>query len=136
MENTAPATHGPAGTRIVAAGIDWDLVKVTRSFALQALERLASPGAVVVDPHPAEPMLYFFVQPGSTRDWNVIHSEALSEAAHIALPDETKLLPPGPYWLRLPESGGWLTDVNALRAALEVVVGPRPNMLPDTDPRP
>ncbi|WP_159399504.1 hypothetical protein [Streptomyces alboflavus] len=126
MDHTT-STRGPAGTRIVAAGIDWDAVKVTRSFALQALERLVSPGAVAVDPHPAEPVLYFLVPPGSTAGWSVIHSEALSETTHITLPHDGKLLPPGPYWLRPPGRGSLLTDVDALRAALETVVGPRPD---------
>lgn len=122
----APYVRGPEGTRIVAAGVDWDAVKVVRSFGLQALDRIGEPGAVVVDPNAAEPVLYFLVRPGSTEGWEVPQSTALSITNHVTLPPCYRVTPPGPYWLTPPAEGRLHTNVNALRAALEAVTGPRP----------
>jgi hypothetical protein len=121
---TQPLTR-TAGPRLTAAGIDWDAVKVPRFYALQALKRLASPGAIAVDPVRARPVLYFFVPAGSTVGWDVQHSDALGTATHVVLPPATKELPPGPYWL-IPPKGGQvqLTRIDALRAAIEDAIAP------------
>lgn len=129
----APYVRGPAGTRIVAAGVDWDAVKVVRSFGLQALERISDPGAVVVDPNAAAPSLYFFVRPGSTEGWDVPQSTALSVTNHVTLPPTYRATPPGPYWLTPPTEGRLHTSTNLLRAALETVTGPRPVWTPKTE---
>lgn len=113
------------GISIVAAGVHWDAVKVTRSFALEALEHLPVHGAVAVDPTPAGPYLYFLVPPRSTGGWDVPQSTALSETAHVALPPPDRVAPPGPYWLTPPGHRPGLTRTDALRVALEAVVGPR-----------
>lgn len=110
----------------MAAGIDWDAVKVVRSFGLQALDRIREPGAVVVDPNAAAPALYFFVRPGATEGWDVPQSTALSITNHVTLPPSYRVKPPGPYWLTPPAEGRLHTNVNTLRTALEAVTGPRP----------
>lgn len=121
---THGALPGIAGTRLAPAGVDWDAVKVGRFYALQALGRMTSPGAVAVDPAPAEPALYFFVPAGSTTGWDVQQSTALGVATHVVLPPDTKELPPGPYWLIRPRAGRvQLTRVDELRAALNAVTG-------------
>jgi hypothetical protein len=111
-----------AGMRLAQAGVEWDAVKVGRFYALQALERIANPGAVAVDPAPPEPALYFFVQVGSAVGWDVPESTGLSLNAHVVLPPDDKGAPPGPYWLIPPSHG--LTQAAGLRKALEEVTMP------------
>lgn len=106
-----------SGMRIAAAGVAWDVVKVRRYLAVRAIERIADPGAVAVDPTPAEPALYFFVPAGSAVDWEVPRTRALGVDAHVVLPPDRKVAPPGPYWLIAPERG--LTPTATLRQALE-----------------
>ncbi|TGB13882.1 hypothetical protein E2651_07670 [Streptomyces sp. MZ04] len=115
---------------MVAAGVDWDAIKVVRSFGLQALDRIAEPGAVVVDPSAAAPAVYFFVRPGTTDGWNVAQSTALSVTNHVTLPPESRVMPPGPYWLTSPADGRLHTDTATVRAALERVTGSRPSWNP------
>lgn len=114
------------GTRLTPAGVHWDAIKVGRFYALQALKRLGAPGAVAVDPWPAEPVLYFFVSPGATVGWDIPQSTALGTATHVVLPPSTKERPPGPYWLIPPRNGCiQLTGLDELREALVVGDGPR-----------
>ncbi|MFF4602601.1 hypothetical protein ACFY12_07580 [Streptomyces sp. NPDC001339] len=125
MKETAPSLPGPPGARLVSAGIDWDAVKVVRFFGLQAIERLQRPGAVAVDPAPAEPALYFFV-PVGTAAWSLPQVSTLGAATHIILPPARCQAPPGPYWLVPPADGCLpLTDATALYQALAAVLGPR-----------
>lgn len=121
-------TRGPAPTqpsagtaRLTRAGIDWDAVMVSRFYALQALERLARPGSVTVDPR-REPVLYFFVPAGTTDGWDLPQSTAFSTATYVMLPPATKGAQPGPYWL-LPPLDGLIqhTGTAALQAALTAV---------------
>jgi len=119
-----------AGTRIVAAGRDWDAVRMPRFIGLQTLNALkAPPGAIAVEPGARS--LYFFVPPGTTRTWHLPQSTALGETNHVVLPPDGKELPPGPYWLISPLRGRLHTDTDALHTALEIVLGPRS---PDADP--
>lgn len=128
----APSLPGVAGTRLTAAGIDWDAVKVSRFHALQALERLDQPGSVAVDPAAGQPVLYFFVPPGTTCGWDIPHSTALSTATHVVLPPSFRDAPPGPYWLIPPERGVIQhTRTGALRLALAAgLLSPRTEPMP------
>ncbi|MFJ9752604.1 hypothetical protein [Streptomyces chartreusis] len=113
-----------ADMRLAQAGVDWDAIKVGRFYALQALERIGYPGAVAVDPAPAEPVLYFFVRAGSALGWEVPESTGLGLNVHVVLPPDDKEAPPGPYWLIPPSNG--LTQVTALRKALKEVTAGGP----------
>ncbi|MEV5941068.1 hypothetical protein [Streptomyces sp. NPDC051994] len=121
-------TRGPApsqpstGARLAQAGVDWDAVAVNRFYALQALERLARPGSVAVDPRAQQPVLYFFVPAGTTDGWGVPESTAFSTATYVMLPAAGKGAQPGAYWL-VPPVGGLIqhTETTALRLALEAV---------------
>ncbi|MEU4827732.1 hypothetical protein AB0H37_38210 [Actinomadura sp. NPDC023710] len=108
-----------AGMWLAPAGVRWDAVKVARHLAVRALELIAKPGAVAVDPAPSEPVLYFFVPPGSAATWDVPETTALGHSAHVVLPPEHKEAPPGPYWLIAQPNG--LTPVALLRQALMAV---------------
>ncbi|MFG1667650.1 hypothetical protein [Streptomyces sp. Y7] len=106
-----------AGLRLAPAGVEWDAVKVQRHLGVRAIELIAQPGAVAVDPARREPMLYFFVPAGSTALWDVPQTTALGADAHVVLPPDHKEGPPGPYWL-IPHQHG-LTPADVLRQALE-----------------
>lgn len=108
------------GTRLTAAGVTWDAIRVTRFYGLRALAFLDDPGSVAVDPSPADAALIFFVPPGSTAEWNVPQSAAFGSATHLEIPAGDKDRPPGPYWLIKPRSGWRIhhIPVQRLRAAL------------------
>lgn len=117
MISDAVEMMSACGMRLAAAGVVWDVIKVPRYLAVRAIERIVEPGAVAVDPSPAEPALYFFVPAGSAADWDVRQTIALGLDSHVVLPPDHKEVPPGPYWLISPERG--LTPTSALRLALE-----------------
>ncbi|SHI11789.1 hypothetical protein [Streptomyces sp. 3214.6] len=119
MINDAAQLLSAAGMRLAPAGVEWDAVKVGRHLAVRAIEQIATPGAVAVDPAPSEPMLYFFVPPGSAADWDVPETTALGRNSHVVLPPSHKEEPPGPYWLLAQRHG--LTRTAILRQALEAV---------------
>ena len=120
------------GTRIAAAGVAWDVVKVRRHLAVRAIERIPEPGAVAVDPWPVEPALYFFVPAGSTSAWDVPETMALGLDSHVVLPPDSKEAPPGPYWLISPRRG--LTSTSELRQALTYVVNCAPEQRDQLSP--
>ncbi|MFR0367543.1 hypothetical protein [Streptomyces sp. MCC20] len=105
------------GTSAVYEG-DIDVIRVCRFLALQALEGLAAPGAVTVDPFPAAPALFFLVPAGAAVGWRLPDTTACGPSK-VVLPPDGKEAPPGPYWL-IGRSHG-LTSAVALRAALEAV---------------
>jgi hypothetical protein len=87
---------------------DWPVVRVTRFYGLQALDRLRTPGTVVVDPDPACPAVVFFVHAGDA--W---------PPAAFTPPPADQLTPPGAYWLLPPTRGRIvLTDTADLQQAL------------------
>ncbi|GAB2880680.1 hypothetical protein GCM10027074_56180 [Streptomyces deserti] len=106
-----------AGMRLASAGVQWDAVKVGRRLGLRAIERIAEPGAVAVDPHAAEPVPYFFVPAGSVAHWDVPQTTTLGPDAHVVLPPDRKETTPGPYWLISQQRG--LIPTAVLREALE-----------------
>jgi hypothetical protein len=109
------------GPRLPAAAEgDADVITVCRFLALQALERLAAPGAVTVDPYPSAPSLSFLVPAGATVCWRLPHTTACGSSVRVPLPPDGKEAPPGPYWL-IGRSQG-LTSAHALRAALEAAM--------------
>jgi hypothetical protein len=124
MISDAVGMMSASGMRLAAAGVAWDVVRVRRYLAVRAIERIADPGAVAVDPTPAEPVLYFFVPAGSAAGWEVPRSRALGVDAHVVLPPDHKAAPPGPYWLIAPERG--LTPADTLRQALEQTMNRSP----------
>ncbi|WP_406723434.1 DUF6415 family natural product biosynthesis protein [Streptomyces sp. GD-15H] len=116
--------------RLVQTGVRWDVVKMRRFLGLQAIEHIEQPGAVAVDPHSPEPMLYFFVPAGTLANWNVPDTTALNSTectTHVVLPPGHREAPPGPYWLLSPSCG--LTPIATLRRALEMALH-----RPDTHP--
>ncbi|WP_405987228.1 hypothetical protein [Streptomyces sp. NBC_00872] len=97
-----------------------DVVRVARFYALQALEQIAAPGAIAVEPEPSAPALLFLVPPGSGCDWDVPTTTVLTEGQFV-LPPEERRSPPGVFWLIPPSHGQLHTDVRHLRRALQAV---------------
>jgi hypothetical protein len=128
MTDSATPILGAANTLLTAAGDDWDVVKIGRFVGLQALNRIGSPGAVAVDPAPAEPALYFFIPAGSVQDWDVPQTRALGATAWVVLPPAERTSPPGPYWLVAPERG--LTPTAVLRCAVQAALSHRSGSMP------
>jgi hypothetical protein len=134
--NDPAAVEISAGMLLAQAGVTWDVVKVRRFLGLQAIEHIAQPGAVAVDPHPPEPMLYFFVPAGTLADWDLPDTTPLNSTectTHVVLPPRHREAPPGPYWLLLPSRG--LTATAALHHALDIALhrhGTRPLIRIDT----
>ncbi|MGC5401720.1 hypothetical protein ACPXCP_39025 [Streptomyces sp. DT20] len=128
--NTTSSTEnnriaGPDGIRLVAAGKDWDAVRVSRFLGLQVLERLGSAaGPVLVDP--VARTMYFLVPAGSTCTWDVPQTQPLGETAHVVVPPQARQSPPGLFWL--VSSQRPLASAAALRQALLDVQGPRPTL--------
>lgn len=110
---------GPFGTVVAPAGIEWDAIKVPRFAGLQALKGL-KPGSVLVDPTPSEPVVYFFVAPGTAAAWHAPQSTALGAMTSVVLPPRSWQAPPGPYWLIPPaaDQAIRLTARDALHKAL------------------
>lgn len=97
-------TAGPMGTHILPAGVEWDAVRVPRYLGLAALDQFpSSPGPVIVDPQSRT--LYFFVPKGSTDSWSLPQITPLRESQFLVVPPETRISPPGPYWLVEPGPG-------------------------------
>ncbi|MET8826129.1 hypothetical protein ABZX40_13735 [Streptomyces sp. NPDC004610] len=74
-------------------------------------------GAVVEDPRSA--VLYFFVPTESAQAWEMESTRVLSLGSSVTIPPHRRTEGPGPHWRMCPGDDGWLTEPNALRAALE-----------------
>lgn len=113
-----------AGCELLPAGRDWDAVRVPRSVGLAAVTILGvRSGAVIEDPR--EPCLYWFIAAGSAGEWAVDNTQLLQAGAFLSVPPARRTDGPGPYWRICPGDTDWLTDVGALRAAVEDALGPR-----------
>ncbi|MFI6764964.1 hypothetical protein [Streptomyces sp. NPDC050355] len=111
------------GCELRAAGIDWDAVRVPRSIGIRALAILGTrSGAVIEDPY--EPAVYWFVREGATTGWDVPETRPLSVTQHLVVPPPHRIEGPGPHWRIRLTDGRLITDVRALRRAIEVAVAP------------
>ncbi|WP_406482524.1 hypothetical protein [Streptomyces sp. NBC_01615] len=111
-----------AEMRLALAGIDWDVIKVSRFLGLRAIENMSDPGAITVDLYPAAPSLYFFVPVGAAAGWRMPQTMAFGRGMTVLLPPDHKEAPPGPFWL-IQRSHG-LTQAAELRRELEAARGP------------
>ncbi|MEU4171039.1 hypothetical protein AB0F46_29685 [Streptomyces sp. NPDC026665] len=106
-----------AGCTLRDAGKDWDAIRVTRSTGLSVIEILGTRcGAVVEDPLTTS--LYFFVAPGVAAAWDVDTTRPLGSGSSVTIPPDRRTQGPGPHWRMCPGEDRWLTDADALRAAL------------------
>ncbi|TXL91567.1 hypothetical protein [Streptomyces sp. IB2014 016-6] len=102
---------------------DWDAIRVPRFLGLTALDILGSRCGAVVD-DPTEMALYWLIPAGSGTGWDVGTTRLDTE--RLTIPPRRRTRGPGPHWRMCPGEDRWLTDANALRAALEDALGPRP----------
>ncbi|MGW5509863.1 hypothetical protein ACWEV9_19125 [Streptomyces albogriseolus] len=110
-------------TPLPAVPDEWDAVRVPRQLGLAALAILGTrAGAVVEDPlHSA---VHFFIPAGAAASWDVENTEPISGAASVPLPPRRRLEGPGPHWRMCPGDDAWVTDPDALQAALADAFGP------------
>ncbi|MCX4588136.1 hypothetical protein [Streptomyces sp. NBC_01481] len=111
------------GCELQAAGVDWDAVRAPRSIGIRALAILGNhSGAVIEDP--CEPAVYWFVREGSTTGWEVPETRPLGVTQYLVVPPAHRVKGPGPHWRISPTDGRLITDVRALRTAIEAAVAP------------
>lgn len=107
-----------AGCDLLTVGQDWDAIRVPVPLGLAAMSILgARCGAVLEDPLSAA--VYYFVPCGNANGWSVDGTKALGPGASVAVPPARRITGPGPHWRVCPGDDSWVTDANALQAALE-----------------
>ncbi|MFE9448247.1 hypothetical protein [Streptomyces sp. NPDC006739] len=115
-----------AGVILRDAGHDWDVIRVPRSVGLAAMAILgARAGAVIEDSLAAAGVVYFFAPVGTAESWDVVNTRALGVGATVTIPPARRTEGPGPHWRICPGDDGWLTDPDALAAAIGDAFGPR-----------
>lgn len=123
MTTPAPSRPPAAGCELLDAGATWDAIRVPRSVGVIALEILgARSGAVIEDP--VAPALYWLVPEGSAARWDIVGTHALSRGHTLTVPPARRTVGPGPHWRVCPGDEAWLTDADALRAAIEDAYDP------------
>jgi hypothetical protein len=122
-KSRASALPTVADCRLLAVGLDWDAIRVPLNIGIDAL-RILGPcsGAVIEDP--SESALYWFVPKGSAAGWDVPETRPLGMTQHLVVPPPHRVKRPGPHWRICLTDGRLITDVQALRAAVEDVVAP------------
>jgi hypothetical protein len=110
------------GRGIRPAGHDWDAIQVPRSVGLTALDILGARSGAVLD-EPRDTVLLWFIAPGASAAWDVPNTRAISEGGDVVIPPHRRTQGPGPHWKICPGDDAWLTDVDALRAAIEDALG-------------
>lgn len=117
--NTREPLPPPASCTLQPVSVTWDAIRVPRGLGLSAVAILGPRCGAVVD-DPTADLLFWFVAPGSAAGWNLDGTRALTSRRHtVAIPPLRLTRGPGPHWLVCPGDEGWLTDVRALKAALE-----------------
>lgn len=113
-----------AGCTPSEAGDEWDAIRVTRSTGLTVMDVLGARCGAVVD-DPLTTCLYFFVSPGTAAVWDVDTTSPLGAGSTVPIPPARRTQGPGPHWRMRPGEDTWLTDADALKAALEDGLSPR-----------
>lgn len=121
-----PPSTLPAGggCELYEAGHGWDAVRVQRSVGLAARDILGTRcGALLEDP--VEAAIYWFITPGASTNWDILNTATLGRGITVTVPPPRRTQGPGPFWRICPGDSDWLTDADALHAALEDVLAPR-----------
>lgn len=113
-----PASPPPPDT-----GPEWDAIRVPRQLGLAALAILGTRvGAVVEDLQ--QGAVYYFIPVGTAASWDMENTDAIPEAAAVPIPPRRRTEGPGPHWRMCPGDGNWVTNPDALQAALADAFGP------------
>ncbi|MEU9121006.1 hypothetical protein AB0C96_14290 [Streptomyces sp. NPDC048506] len=118
-----PAQLGALDCVLLAAGVEWDAIRVPRGVGLCCLDILGSRSAAVVE-DPRESALYWFVAEGASAGWEVALTRPLGLTQYLVVPPLHRVHGPGLHWRIRPVEGRLITDVRALRAAVEEALGP------------
>jgi hypothetical protein len=113
-----------AGCTLHEAGHDWDAIRVPRSVGLAAMAILGTRCGAVVEDSVAS-AVYFFTPVGTADTWEVENTRALGYESSVTIPPARRVEGPGVHWRMCPGEDGWLTDPQALEAAIEDAFGPR-----------
>ncbi|RMB87680.1 hypothetical protein [Streptomyces shenzhenensis] len=115
MPTTTPLPSATTYT-LLDASRDWDAIRVPRSIGLAAMAVLGTRcGAVVED----RTVVYYFVPAGTAQAWDMENTRPLGTGASVTIPPARRTEGPGPHWRMCPGEDGWLTQPQALQAALE-----------------
>lgn len=98
----------PAATAILPLGRTFEAVEVGAERAEEVLRHPGITGPVlrlVAGGH-----AYVLVPVGTSQAWTVSAALCLDEAHYLAVPDPSRVAPPGAYWVRPPDGSGTLTD--------------------------
>ncbi|MEU3507711.1 hypothetical protein ABZ733_07245 [Streptomyces longwoodensis] len=105
-----------AGCTLHEAGRDWDAIRVPLNLGQAAMGILGSRcGAVVED----RTVLYYFVPVGTAAEWRMVATRALGAGTSLTIPPARRTQGPGPHWRITPGDGRWVTNPEALAAALD-----------------
>lgn len=119
----ASALPTAADCRLEAAGFAWDAIRVPREIGTKALKILGNrSGAVIEDS--SELVLYWFVTKGSAAGWDVPQTRPLGTGQYLVVPPPHRVGGPGPHWQIRPTDGRLITEVGALRTAVETAIAP------------
>lgn len=128
----APGVTPLGDCELVAAGKEWDAIRVPEQVGVRALEILGGrSGAVIEDPRGR--VFYWFVPTGTAAEWSVAGTRALGDHCHVSVPPDRKVAGYGPRWRITPGDGRMLTRSAPLRAAIEDAIG---QSLQDARPSP
>lgn len=120
MTSEATFWMPPRGTqgKVEPAGRWWDAVRVSRFLGEQVLKQLGEASGAVIEDVPRA-LLYWLIEPGSADDWPEMSQVTVwGTACYISVPPQSATNEPVRW--RVPgEPGRYLTDVQALRHALE-----------------
>ncbi|MFI6049979.1 hypothetical protein ACIBCO_07815 [Streptomyces violascens] len=125
METRPAWTRSLNEPKLLAAGADWDAVRVSADVGVRVVRDLAARGI------PVGPVLhdlcsgqaYFLTAPGTARDWKQDGTRALGAGSWVVL------APPGwdglLRWVSGPTSGPAHTATDDLAAALDAAIATR-----------
>lgn len=103
---------------LVAAGEDWDAIRVSDAVGNRTLAILGPrSGAVIEDPRGR--VFYWFVPVGTAAAWSVSGTRALGHHCHVSVPPARKVAGYGPRWRITPGDGRLITGSAPLQAAIE-----------------
>lgn len=112
------ALPGAVDCSLLAAGVDWDAVRIPRSVGVGCLAILGDHSAAVVE-DPRESALYWFIGLGESAGWDVARTRPLGVRQYLVVPPLHRVHGPGLHWRIRPVEGRLITDARALRMAVE-----------------
>ncbi|KRV48887.1 hypothetical protein AQ490_22975 [Wenjunlia vitaminophila] len=105
------------GIHLQPAGEWWDAVKVPAGTARDVLDWLGARSGAVIDDD-RQRAWYWLVPLGTAAQWLVPGTRPCGPGTFVGVPGTLQTLGPGPHWRVTMAPDRFLTDPDALRAAL------------------